>query len=59
MAPSAALNQEDPRVALLEAKLKAWFSALAAQPIPADLLRHVDRLERGPVNGFKREPETR
>jgi len=59
MARSAAVSDHDPRAALLDAKLKAWFDALAAQPIPADLMRQLDGLDRLMVNGVRREPETR
>ena len=59
MASSAAVSDDDSRTALLEAKLKAWFAALAAQPIPADLMRHLDRLDGPPASGFRRSPETR
>ena len=59
MGRSATVDEHDSRAALLEARLKAWFAAIAAQPVPIDLMRHVDRLDRRPVNGFRREPETR
>ena len=59
MARSAAVEDEDPRTALLEAQLKAWFAALAAQPIPANILRHVDRLEREAAGFARTSPETR
>ncbi len=59
MARSAAVSDHDPRAALLDARLKAWFAALAAQPIPADLMRQLDGLVRLTVNGAGRGPETR
>jgi hypothetical protein len=58
MARSAALQDEDSQAALLEAKLKAWFTALASQPVPAHILRHVDRLDREAGYG-RPQPETR
>ncbi len=60
MGRQAVLSDEDARAALLEAKLKAWFTMLASDPIPGRLLRHVERLDGKPVNGFHRgQPETR
>ncbi len=60
MARSAAVSDEDALAALLEAKLKAWFALLASEPIPGRLLRHVERLDGKPVNGFHRaKPEVR
>jgi hypothetical protein len=60
MARQAVVSDEDPRAALLEAKLKAWFALLASEPVPARLLRHVERLDGKPVNGFHAaRPETR
>jgi hypothetical protein len=60
MARQAVVSDEDPRAALLEAKLKVWFAMLAAEPVPARLLRHVERLDGKTVNGFHgAKPETR
>ena len=60
MARTALVSDEDARAALLEAKLKAWFAMLASDPVPGRLLRHVERLDGRPVNGFNRaQPETR
>ena len=59
MARSAAVQDQDSRAALLEARLKAWFDALAAQPVPVRLLRHVDRLDRHGADYARLAPETR
>jgi len=35
---------EEPEGAALDAQLKAWFDAMLQAPVPAYLLRHVERL---------------
>ena len=60
MARPAAAAASDPRAALLDAQLKAWFDMLCARPVPSHVVRCLDLLDGRQVNGVKpRKPETR
>jgi hypothetical protein len=46
MAGSAAAETSEGDA--LDEALKVWFSALAAEPVPEALLKHVEALDAGP-----------
>ena len=50
--PARPAPSQAARSAALDARLKDLFQAIAAEPAPPGLLRHVEALEqRGGVNG--------